>query len=120
MRSKFGFGESFWRTRYSEKPPTAARPSGSMPMSRTGLVLALAAEVELEDREDFDGRRDGLDAARRPGFALILAIISSRREPGHLAGLVEDRAALVVVLDEAVHPLGVDRPCRTGRRAAGP
>ena len=41
VRSKLGCGESFWRIRNSEKPPTEARPSGSMPMSRTGLATTV-------------------------------------------------------------------------------
>ena len=45
------------------------------------LRLTLALEVELQDREDLDGRTDGLDF--RPGcsFSFIRAIISFGESP---------------------------------------
>ncbi len=99
----------FWRTRYSAKPPTAARPAGSMPISLDGLGLTVRP-LEAGTGAWRRLRSSGVMASIRSpaGLALILCDHFVRRQRDRLPIRVEDRPATVVVLDEAVHAVGVD------------
>ena len=95
-------------TRCSAKPPSAARPSGSMPISRTGRMIGVAVQLELEHGEDFERRRHGLDARR--------SRYGSARMQRHLAlGIGE--AVVVVGLDDDVGEQAVQPVAQLGAEA---